>query len=420
MVLVATLFEGPRGPTSLVTRAHQALLDWWMRWFPRKTPLGSFLWEFINQLTDGAFTAFHAALYGAMLSTAIGLALRTLARARLREGLADPLEALGARPRLVAALAWAPSFMWLVFAMATRARWLLTFPDWLVPLWALAGWAVGTTGFAFAFRALSGFGLSRLLDPIEADAPSQAPHDENAITFSAVAVTARTRGAVAAMAAASAAMVAWVASLRLPLLLNQPAVIAAIAAYVAASAGVAVAFRRRSRIAVGIDGVRVGQGFYAYADLDGARARGADLELLRNGRAVLRLQLHSDDAGRRDGVLARIQDRVLAAKSSDTRAAEAIVHSMPRASVASASVGGESYRFPALSREQLWELVEGPTTAAPTRTAAAEALAVRLDEIERSRMRIAAEHCADPKVRVALGELVPEDEGEPELRRLGT
>lgn len=64
-----------------------------------------------------------------------------------------------------------------------------------------------------------------------------------------------------------------------------------------------------------------------------------------------------------------------------------------------------------MSREQLWQLIEGPTTDPATRTAAAEALGGTLDDSDRARLRVAASHCTDPRVRIALGLLAREEEG---------
>ena len=76
----------------------------------------------------------------------------------------------------------------------------------------------------------------------------------------------------------------------------------------------AFAFRRASRVAIGLDGVHI-RGtsraqFFAYRDLDSARTKGSDLELVRRGKVVLRLQLHGEDAARRDAVLARISENI--------------------------------------------------------------------------------------------------------------
>jgi hypothetical protein len=64
----------------------------------------------------------------------------------------------------------------------------------------------------------------------------------------------------------------------------------------------------------------------------------------------------------------------------------------------------------AVTREQLWAIVEGPEHDARTRVGAAGALATTGDVAERARLRISAAHCAEPQVRVALQELAEEDE----------
>jgi hypothetical protein len=93
--------------------------------------------------------------------------------------------------------------------------------------------------------------------------------------------------------------------------------------------------------------------------------------------------------------------------------------SPPPTSSLRAVVGGDCYRSAAVSREWLWELVESPVTDASTRTAAAEALAHTLDVAGRERMRTAASHCADPRVRVAIGLLAREDDaGDPHAAKL--
>jgi hypothetical protein len=414
-VFVLTLSESSRGPTSVDARITDALdrlvSGPWLDGHPR---MSDFVGQFIEQITFQGYSAFHAALYGAMLAVAVGLAVRAVARARLRQGRSDPLDALRSRPGIVRAVAWVPAALWAVIAVKFHGNWLFT-SDWLWsqsddhPGWMIAAWALATGVYAVGLRALAGFGMRGLLDPVGEERGATPAERNDEITFSAVAVTARTRGAVAALALASAGMVAWVSTLSLTALVDHPGLMAVLAAYVAAAAGAAAAFRRTSRIVVGIDGLRAGHAFHAYRDLDEARARGADLELVRRGRVVLRLQMHSDDAGRRDEVLARLGEAIRAARSVDTRGAAAVVQAMPSAKVASASVGGQSYRFPALSREQLWELVEGPTTDATTRTAAAEVLAVGLDDTDRSRLRVAAARSAEPRVRVALEALVWED-----------
>jgi hypothetical protein len=212
-------------------------------------------------------------------------------------------------------------------------------------------------------------------------------------------------------------MALWGSTAPLATLHASPFLVA-LAAYIASAAGVAVAFRRASRIAVGIDGVYVGKAsgtrFFAYRDLDDARPAGADLELVRGGRSVLRLQMHGDDAGRRDEVLARIREAIDGAKQAPARGADLLVRAMPASKVASAAGGASSYRQASLSREQLWEVVEGSTTDTATRTAAAEALADKLDPADRTRLRVVASLCAEPRLRVAIAALAGEEPVEAE------
>ena len=172
--------------------------------------------------------------------------------------------------------------------------------------------------------------------------------------------------------------------------------------------GGAALFRRASRVAVGVDGVLV-KGtsrtrFFAYRELDGARVSGGDIELVCGERVVLRLQLHGEDAARRSEVLAGIREAIDRVKEG--RGAVAAL-SAQAASVAALTraAGGGDYRAPAVSRETLWQLVEGPATDATTRAAAAEALAGTIHASERPRLRVAAAHCAEPRARIALERL---------------
>jgi len=344
---------------------------------------------------------------------------RALAWRRVRAGLANPLEALRRRAWAMRLAAWAPGAVY--FALYLR----LLFdhlgdpsPDPLPGL--LLQDVMPFVLVALGIGKLGSMVVRELVEPLRHERVPAPPREEGDIVFSAVAVTSRTRGAVGAMGAASAAMAVWVAMARTEVLAESPAFLAAVAAYVAAAAGAAYAFRRASKVAIGIDGVYVGEAastrFFAYRDVDEVRAAGTDdLELLRGGRVVLRLQLHGEDTGRRDEVLARVDSAVVRARSGETRGAEAVVQSMTaRRKVVAAAIEPPGYREATLTREHLWELVEGAATDAPTRTAAAEALVTTssLDGEERSRLRVAASRVAEPRVRVAIGSLAGDGEGE--------
>jgi hypothetical protein len=73
------------------------------------------------------------------------------------------------------------------------------------------------------------------------------------------------------------------------------------------------------------------------------------------------------------------------------------------------------YRSSAVPEDTLWRIVEDPTAAAPMRAGAAVALARDLDDEARLRLRVAAQACAAPKLRVAF-ELVAEDAQADEAR----
>ena len=75
---------------------------------------------------------------------------------------------------------------------------------------------------------------------------------------------------------------------------------------------------------------------------------------------------------------------------------------------------GEEFRDPATTRviytpavpvEVLWRVVEDPTAATTARAGAAFALRSTLDDDGKARLRIVADACAAPKLRVALDEL---------------
>jgi hypothetical protein len=379
-------------------------------WDHKHTWLGELGWRIVYEVTSGLVECLGAGLAATSLAGLAIIIARVVATARARAGRADPLDRLRQRPRRVRVLASLPAALF-AFPWVVESIWDLSrIPQDSGP-YALnqaiaslvtAG-VIGTLAYT-AGRA----GMRGLLAPVGTD-EAAAPKDPGEIVFSAVAVTTRTRAAVAALGAATVAMVAW--TLVNP---NDAAFPWALAAYITAAMSAPFALRRVSRIAVGLDGVWVRDAsralFFAYRDLDGARARGADLELVaKDGRTVLRLQMHGDDAGRRDEVLARVQDAIVRSRAGDTRGAEMLVRAMPTGHVVASAAGDARYRLPSISRQQLWDLVESPATDGTMRTAAAEALAIHIDEADRARLRVAAEQCAEPRVRVALAALADEE-----------
>ena len=88
-----------------------------------------------------------------------------------------------------------------------------------------------------------------------------------------------------------------------------------------------------------------------------------------------------------------------------------------RADMTRAAEGGGDYRQPAVSREQLWSVLEGPAIDSAARNAAAEALAGSRDPAERARLRIAADRCAEPAVRTRMQELLEDEDEVAPLKR---
>lgn len=359
-------------------------------------------------------------LFLTTLSFAVGALARTLARARVRAGFADPFERargwMAAHPKAERAILATPALLWVGtltlsvslyirhwgfhafdadFAMsATVAGMRATYTACMAAFWCAA--AIPAFGVAATTRVAA----RSLLAPVVALDERAAGEALDRIAFDAVAVTTETRAAVLAMAALPLVTLGAASHL------GDTGTIAALGAYVAVALGGAAAFRRASRIAVGADGVYVTgtsrTRFFAYKDLDAVRADGTDLLLTAAGKVVLRLQLHGKDATQKDAVLARMSAAIEQAHAGASAAEGRVVASARAGDLARAAAGASDYRVPALTRDQLWTLVEGPEHDRETRTAAARALATTGSEGERARLRIAAEHCAEPKVRVEL------------------
>jgi hypothetical protein len=373
----------------------------WPTWFDQimgHLPAGAY-WPLIN--------GYWLALGGA---TAITLLGGPLARAL---GLRRDAWAIAARryPTLVhRVLHWVPAAVWTAFAGLPTLDSALSSGG----LAWVYGEAFGVLVVATGMAALARFAIkSAAAATFDEELPSASPADPAETVFSAIAVTWTTRAAVGAVALLPLAFFATLALMpRAPEAWDA----VAFAAYVATAFGAVAIVRRASRIKVGVDGVYVmGSGpakFHAWTSIDEVRAEGVDIVLSRGGRIALRLQLNGADADRRDALLTRFE----AARSAAARARTDASH-VHAAHAASAATSGSSrflasahgagdYRMPAVNRDQLWEVVEGAAAEPSARVLAAEALATQLDDDERARLRVAAEHCAEPRVRVALEELL--------------
>jgi hypothetical protein len=355
--------------------------------------------------------AFFLTLFFGTGLAVLGAAARMVARARLRAGQADFLDRLrawtAAHPKATRALLAAPALLWMTneswpgpYELDHLGEMIGPYGRALVPL-LLAGWGM----YAMAKK-----GLRELLAPTTGGgelARFEIGPDE--IAFDAVAVTRETLVTVGVFAAITLAVPSFIWTRPILDLFHDTSIFYLVGAYAAFAAGGALAFRRASRVSIGVDGVLI-RGtsrarFFAYRDIDSARANGGDIELVRRGSVVLRLQLHGEDAARRDAVLARIAENVARVREGRGAAAAQLVASSSANDLARLAHGAGDYRMATLSREQLWALVEGPEIEAQARKAAAEALVRSSDQAERARLRVAAERCAEPQVRIDLAEI---------------
>jgi hypothetical protein len=282
----------------------------------------------------------------------------------------------------------------------------------LLVLWVVPALAAGLLG-----RAL----LLGLLTPLTGEA---AGEPAEGFTFSAVAVTPETRAAVGGLFAVTVAVIALYAGIE-QRFVYSPAGALGLLAYVAVALGAAFVFQRASQIGIGFDGVLVRGSsrtrFFAYREIDAVEAtRWGDVLLRQGGRVVLRLQLHGPDEGRHQAIADRIQVGIVRAQMIRRGGAARLAEAMGRAPLVRAAQGVSSFRAPGVDREELWELVEAPGTRGDSRAAAAEALALGADAADRSRMRLAAARCADPRARTVLEHVAEaEDEAEAEIAGAG-
>jgi hypothetical protein len=356
---------------------------------------------------------FLSPLVTMVASTSIAVALLVLALRGVRGAAAgrarDPVIALRdffRRHRWIAAvLPWAPALSQVsalrrhvtLFAQVTPST------SWqIVPLLgAPLGLLVVGAAMAFAGRcALRSLDLFR--DRTADTVATRATSTGDEMTFQAVAVTLRTRGAVLGVVAVTLAVV-WGVCQPAPFWMRDAAGGLPLVGYALAVAGAAAWFRKASTIAVGRDGIFLGgasrKRFHSYQDFDEVRLAGRNFDLYRAGERVLRLQLHGADRVRAAALAERIR-----------RALAASAHAGSDGTLLAAATHAGSYRRPSISPEQLWALVEGDGVTRHARLAAASALATSADPLDRARLRVAATRVVEPKVRIPLEELALADE----------
>jgi hypothetical protein len=359
-------------------------------------------------LSEDVGGSYAFTLFVATLAVPLGFVVRMIARARLRAGHADPLDRV--RRFVSEHQRWTLAATGAVAALMQGA-WLrfnlFTYETGLAP-YCMAAVVVGLAQWKVVRAALRAF-----LAPTVESAAVEGAIQPDEIRFSAVAVTRESIAMVGGLAGLTVVMVLWMASVQLRSLYSDPRFFYAMLAYVGVAATSAFAFQRASRISVGVDGIRVSgtsrTRFFAYRDLDEAREEKGDVLLVRRGRTLLRLQLHGPDATRRAAILDRIRAGIARVDEVARDGAANLVTAVSHDTVAKTLRGGTDYRMASVSRDALWGLVEGAAVDGAARTAAARAILETSTTEERARIRVAAGHCADPKIRVALEEMADEE-----------
>lgn len=350
--------------------------------------------------------------------------VRALSRYRAAGGNADPLDRvrafLATHPRWSSLLTALPGLA-LSAVLTDGFAHLLRYSkhpysDGLVQLFvpAIITFAATTFFVRKATRALTAPTEERLLRVAEG-----TELDAEGFSFDAVAISPQTIGAVGAMVTLTFAVLLSLTSWRFVRALRETGMAAYLASYCAIALGGAYLFARKSKIAIGLDGVLVGgttkQRFVAYRDIDHVRVLGDIIELRSRTSALLRLQLHGEDAGRRVAIVERIEAAIARTRTLRADPTAAFMENASVDDLTRAAEGAASYRFAAPSRDKLWEVFESPVLAPEARRAAAEALASGIDPSERPRFRIAAEQIAEPATRDRLQELLGDEEAEPSV-----
>jgi hypothetical protein len=401
-----SFYRADRGPFCFTSRLFDHFDNWQEHALAPWPTLNTIVDQIFHGLDGGVSTVYGWTFIGATILVPLTIVLRLAVRARLRAGQSDPLARarawIASHPRTMSVALYG-------FALAIGA---LKASDWSYEVFRL--WPIAVIASFLPLMVLPWIaraGLRACVAPIEVE-EQEATLDKDAVTFAAVAVTRETRAAVGGLAVLSLLVAACIAVVPAHDVLYNPAVVACVIGYVAAAAAGAAVFRRASRISVGIDGVRVHGSsrsrFFAYRALDGARIAAREIQLVRGGRVVLRLQLHGKDAARRDALALRINEAITRAARTRDGAAERLADAADAAQITRALTGATDFRMPTVSRDALWEVVEGPTAHANARVAAAEALATSSDENERTRLRVAASQCAEPEARALLEQLTAE------------
>ncbi len=276
---------------------------------------------------------------------------------------------MATRRWVVRALCLAPAYLTLDDNLLGQVSGLLQDGSAHSGMQALLLFALGVApaiGVALALRDFLSAALAPLLDRAEIERK-----DADGLTFSAVAVTPESRAAVGLLAVVSVGVLGVLAGTRVGF--GETGLSIALA-YAGVAFVTVVSFQRASRIAIGLDGVRVSGSsllrFHAYRDADSVDVtREGDVALRRHGKVVLRLQLHGEDVGRRAPIVARLRDAIARAHAPGGDARRLAEAASP-ALLAQAARGDGDYRSPAAPRDALWEVIEAPSARGDARVRA--------------------------------------------------
>lgn len=170
-------------------------------------------------------------------------------------------------------------------------------------------------------------------------------------------------------------------------------------------------------LTVGLDGVseksRRGEKTVRFADVERVESAGPELVLVMKDGRRERLFADPEEPGVRAAIEARVREaRAIALEQSGAgTAASALLdragRSLPewRAAAAQVLTAATGFRTAAVTAEEIGAVIDDPTAPAEQRLAAAIALGTRDDPASRARIRVAADACASPKLRVALEDL---------------
>jgi hypothetical protein len=184
----------------------------------------------------------------------------------------------------------------------------------------------------------------------------------------------------------------------------------------------------RVHVSVGADGVRLRRPlsrarFIPFAAVAHARMTGKDMELaLRSGGSVSMhhnfarqagkdwLQVHAHRAPEGTTFVQSVQAGMQRHHGEAHAGASLTARGGRRVEVwlrelAALADDPSSFRSAAVPADALWRILDDPSAAATARAGAAAALRSRLDDEGRARLRVVADACAAPRLRVALARI---------------